>query len=96
GRANYREAGRALGIDLEANPQIVATPAVGFRTSVWFWTKHNLNALADAGTLDAFRQITRKINGGTNGQADRENYWAKAKSALGCGSGTGVVSCTAE
>ncbi|CAF4961862.1 unnamed protein product, partial [Rotaria socialis] len=50
----------------------------------------------DAGTLDAFRQITRKINGGANGQADRENYWAKAKSALGCGSGTGVVSCTAE
>ncbi|CAF3807024.1 unnamed protein product [Rotaria socialis] len=96
GRANYREAGRALGIDLEANPQIVATPAVGFRTSVWFWTKHNLNALADAGTLAAFRQITRKINGGTNGQADRENYWAKAKSALGCGSGTGVVSCTAN
>ncbi|CAF3428422.1 unnamed protein product, partial [Rotaria socialis] len=96
GRANYREAGRALGIDLEANPQIVATPAVGFRTSVWFWTKHNLNALADAGTLAAFRQITRKINGGTNGQADRENYWAKAKSALGCGSGTEVVSCTAN
>ncbi|CAF2654914.1 unnamed protein product [Rotaria sp. Silwood2] len=96
GRANYRAAGRALGLDLEANPQLVATPQVGFRTSVWFWTVHKLNALADAGTLDAFRQITRKINGGTNGQADREKYWGRAKTTLGCGSGTGVVSCTAE
>jgi predicted chitinase len=94
GRANYRAAGQALGLNLEANPQMVATPQVGFRTSVWFWTRHNLNALADAGTLDAFRQITRKINGGTNGQADREKYWASAKNVLSCGSGTGVVSCT--
>lgn len=89
GRANYRAAGQALGLNLEANPTLVATPEVGFRTSVWFWTRHNLNALADAGTLEAFRLITRKINGGTNGQADREKYWASAKSVLVCGPGTG-------
>lgn len=93
GRANYRAAGQALGLDLEANPEKVATPEVGFRTSVWFWTTRSLNALADVGTLEAFRQITKKINGGTNGQADRENYWAKAKSALGCSNGP---SCTAN
>ena len=88
GRANYRAAGKALGLDLEAKPELVKTPEVGFRTSVWFWTVHQLNALADVGTLDSFRKITKKINGGTNGQADRENYWAKAKNTLGCGSGT--------
>lgn len=88
GRANYRAAGKALGLDLEGNPELVKTPAVGFRTSVWFWTTKGLNALADVGTLDAFRQITRRINGGTNGQADREEYWAKAKTVLGCAGAT--------
>jgi putative chitinase len=99
GRANYRLAGQALGIDLEADPEQVKTPYVGFRTSVWFWTSHKLNDLADQGTLESFRQITKKINGGTNGQADREQYWAKAKNALGCGTGTGSVTgpaCTAN
>lgn len=89
GRANYREAGQALGLPLEANPQMVSTPEVGFRTSVWFWTKHKLNSLADLGTLSGFTQITRKINGGLNGQADRENYWNKARSVLGCSTSTG-------
>lgn len=99
GRANYRAAGKALGIDLEANPEQVKTPYVGFRTSVWFWTTHKLNDLADQGTLESFRKITKKINGGTNGQADREEYWGKAKNALGCGSGASTVTgpaCTAN
>jgi putative chitinase len=88
GRANYRAAGQALGLDLEASPEQVKTPYVGFRTSVWFWTTRKLNDLADQGTLESFRQITKKINGGTNGAADREEYWGKAKTALGCSSGT--------
>jgi putative chitinase len=99
GRANYRAAGQALGLDLEGNPEQVKTPQVGFRVAVWFWTTRKLNDLADQGTLESFRQITKKINGGTNGQADREQYWAKAKNALGCGTGTTGVSgpaCTAN
>ena len=36
GRSNYRDTGRALGLDLEANPEQVATPSIGFRTSVWY------------------------------------------------------------
>ena len=93
GRANYRSAGKALGLDLEGSPAQVATPSVGFRTAVWFWTSHNLNAVADQGTLDSFRRVTRTINGGTNGQADREHYWGRAKSALGCAT---KVPCSAN
>ena len=93
GRANYRAAGKALGLDLEGNPTQVKTPTVGFRTAVWFWTSHNLNSVADQGTLDSFRKVTRTINGGTNGQADREHYWARAKSALGCAA---KVPCSAN
>lgn len=79
GRANYRSAGRALGLNLEANPEQAARPNVAFRIAAWFWKSRGLNALADSG---AFREITRRINGGFNGLMDRFRYWARAKAAL--------------
>lgn len=82
GRANYQAAGNALGVDLVDNPELAAQPSVGFRTAAWYWTTHNLNAAADAGD---FRGITRAINGGYNGEAAREQYYARAKQALGVG-----------
>jgi predicted chitinase len=80
GRANYRDAGRELGLPLEEKPELVATPAVGFRTAAWFWRTRELNELADAGN---FLAITKRINGGTNGLADREKYHERARAALG-------------
>lgn len=80
GRANYAAAGTALGLDLVNNPTEAATPEVGFRTAGWFWMTRHLNAVADAGN---FRGITHAINGGFNGEASREAYWARAKEALG-------------
>lgn len=80
GRANYREAGAALGLELENNPRKAAEPPVGFRTAGWFWNKKDLNRYADAGN---FREITRRINGGYNGMPSREKYYAAAKRALG-------------
>jgi putative chitinase len=80
GRSNYRAAGRALGLDLEGNPKLAAEPNVGFRTAGWFWNSRDLSPLADAGN---FREITGRINGGFNGEAVRERYYATAKKALG-------------
>ena len=80
GRTNYRAAGRALGIDLENNPTRAATPEVGFRVAAWYWRTRGLNELADQGD---FREITRRINGGFNGLADRQQFWARARSVLG-------------
>lgn len=82
GRSNYRAAGAALGLNLENNPTRAADVDVGFRTAVWFWNSRSLSALADEGTLEAFREITRRINGGQNGAADRESLWARAKKVL--------------
>jgi type VI secretion system secreted protein VgrG len=79
GRANYRDAGKALGLDLEGNPKIVSTPGVGFRTSAWYWDENKLNELADRGD---FRAITRRINGGFKGLADREAYYRRALNVL--------------
>ena len=92
GRTNYRAAGMALGLDLEANPDQVKLPSVGFRPSVWYWKTRALNALADQNTLVAFRRITRIINGGTNGQADREMFWDRAQETLGCATVTSSYS----
>jgi predicted chitinase len=80
GRNNYRAAGQALGIDLENNPARAAEPDVGFRTAAWFWNSRNLNAAADAGNFD---YITYRVNGGYNGKASRDAYYARALQVLG-------------
>ncbi len=81
GRANYRAAGAALGIDLEGNPKLAATVEVGFKIAGWYWSKRGLNQLADEDTLESFRKITRRINGGYNGHEDRLRYWKLARKA---------------
>lgn len=68
GRANYRNYGRALGIDFERHPDIVATPSIGMLVACKYWSDKGLNALADAGDINT---ITRRINGGLNGYDDR-------------------------
>jgi predicted chitinase len=76
GRANYRRYGRALGVDLIGQPELAATPQVGFRVAGLFWKQNGLNELADA---QRFKAITRRINGGFNGLADRINFYERAK-----------------
>jgi len=83
GRANYAAAGKALGIDLINHPELAATPQVGFQTAAWYWNTHNLNALADQNTQASFDKITKSINGGYNGKADRDSRWNTAKQQLG-------------
>jgi putative chitinase len=75
GRANYRAAGHALGLDLEGHPDQVAEPAVAFRTSAWFWSSRGLNDLADHGH---FREITHRVNGGYTHHAERLEYYERA------------------
>jgi predicted chitinase len=79
GRANYQKFGELLGLDLVNNPTIAATPEVGFRVAGLFWKSHGLNELADQ---EQFEKITRRINGGLNGQADRVMYYERAKKVL--------------
>lgn len=80
GRFNYAAAGRALGVNLIDQPDELAQPTLAARSAAWWWAAHGLNELADAG---AFERITRRINGGLNGQADRLARWDKARAAFG-------------
>jgi putative chitinase len=83
GRANYRRFGDLLGVDLIADPPRAALPEVAFRIAGLYWSRKGLNELADQVTRQAFKEITRRINGGFNGLADRERFYETAKTVLG-------------
>ena len=76
GRANYRAftdwcRSRGYGApDFVADPAAVATSRWGFLAASWYWTvaRPKINGLCDAADLTG---VTRQINGGTHGLADR-------------------------
>lgn len=79
GRANYRSYGRRIGIDIEQHPEVVALPSFGLLVGCMYWETRSINPLADADDIEA---VTRKINGGINGLAERRAYLAKAKGII--------------
>lgn len=80
GRSNYKKYGDLLGVDLIGNPDLAATPQYAFSTAGVFWRLNGLNELAD---IQDFIAITKRINGGLNGLAERQRYYEIAKEALG-------------
>ena len=79
GRANYRTYGQKLGYDLEGNPELAKEPLISIKTACEYWNSRKLSELADK---DDVRGITKKINGGFNGLADRMQYLQKAKAII--------------
>jgi len=62
------------------NPDLVAEPEMAVESAGWFWATNRLNQLADTGDVKA---VTRRINGGFNGLADREAKYNKLMKILG-------------
>ena len=81
GRANYLKASQALFGDdrLLRKPDLLEVPDWAAKSAVWYWTTRNLNALADQ---DRFTDITKAINGGTNGLEDRKARYQYALKVL--------------
>lgn len=79
GRANYLATGNALGVDLLAEPERLAEPALAARSAAWYWHQKGLNMLADVAD---FELITRRINGGLNGYAERVALYTTAREVL--------------
>ncbi len=79
GRANYAACGKALGLDLLAQPALLEQTVNACRSAGWFWQMRGLNALADTGDQE---RVTRRINGGVNGLAERLALFAVAQRVL--------------
>jgi putative chitinase len=79
---NYLACGNALGIDLIADPDLLATvDLLAARSGGWFWKSTGCNALADRGD---FAGTTRVINGpAMEGQSLRVARWDAARKGLG-------------
>jgi putative chitinase len=80
GKENYERCGSGLGVDLVSNPDWLLDPKYAALSAGWFWNKHNLNDLADAGDYET---MTKRINGGLIGLDDRKAKIAKALQVLG-------------
>ena len=79
GRNNYRQCAIDLKLDLLAHPELLETPVNACLSAAWFWYVNHLNPLADQQLLSS---ITKVINGGLNGQLDRQLLYTKAKTIL--------------
>lgn len=82
GYDNYAACSKALFGDIATlthNPALLERKDLACRSAAWFWCSRGLNAFADAGL---FEKITRRINGGLNGQADRLAYYDRARKEL--------------
>jgi putative chitinase len=88
GRSNYQTTGSALTLRLLEQPELLEQPAAAARSAAQFWRSRGLNELADVSgdrmhDEEDFLLITKRINGGTVGKAERLRLWTAAKTALG-------------
>jgi len=75
GKSNYTLFGKAIGEDICANPELVSSK-YPLLSAAWFWSKNGLNTIADGGSTDSVvTSVTKRVNGGTNGLADRITHF---------------------
>ncbi len=79
GKDNYSACGKALGMDLLSEPDQVKDNPVAVLSAGWFWDTRKLNTWADR---DDVTTVTKKINGGTIGLADRTQHFHHIKEVL--------------
>lgn len=80
GKDNYTRCGAAIELDLVGNPDLLLQPEGAAMSAAWFWSANKCGPLADA---DDFVGLTKKINGGTIGLADREKRYKAVLASLG-------------
>ena len=79
GSDGYFHAGKALGVDFWANPDLVAQPQYAALTAGWFWSTHKCNEVAQ---LQDWTKLTKIINGGTFGLNERIQHTTQAIQVL--------------
>lgn len=75
GKQNYTAFAKSIGEDTVANPDLVATK-YPLASAAWFFSKNGLNSIADKGATDqVVTMVTKRVNGGTIGLADRIKHF---------------------
>ncbi|KAA5533734.1 glycoside hydrolase family 19 protein [Taibaiella lutea] len=81
GKNNYSVCSLALFNDerLLTTPELLETPQYAVYSAAWFWSSNRLNRYVDK---NDFTGLTKRINGGINGLAEREKYCKAAQKLL--------------
>jgi putative chitinase len=75
GKDNYAAFGKSINEDMTANPDKVASD-YALLSAAWFFNKNGLHKMADEGATDmVVTKITKRVNGGTIGLADRIKHF---------------------
>jgi putative chitinase len=75
GKDNYTAFAKSIGEDTVSNPDLVATK-YPLASAAWFFSKNGLNSIADRGADTAtVTAVTKRVNGGTIGLADRIKHF---------------------
>jgi len=82
GKSNYTNFTKFIGEDCIANPDLVATK-YPLASAAFFFNSNNLWAICDKGADDAtVTAVTKRVNGGTIGLADRIKHFKEFYAAL--------------
>lgn len=82
GKENYTAFGKSINEDIPSNPDKVATH-YPLLSAAWFFSKNGLHKMADEGSSDTVvTKITKRVNGGTIGLADRIKHFKEYYSLL--------------
>ena len=82
GKDNYTAFGKSINEDIAANPTVVAEK-YALLSAAWFFNKNKLHVMADGGATDAVvTSITKRVNGGTIGLADRIKHFKEYHALL--------------
>jgi putative chitinase len=82
GKDNYTAFGKSINEDMTVNPQAVAEK-YALLSAAWFFNKNGLHKMADGGATDAVvTSITKRVNGGTIGLADRIKHFKEYHALL--------------
>jgi len=75
GRNNFVLCGFDLDLPLLEHPELLSEPRNATLSAGWFWNENDLNRICD---MNLFETLTRRINGGLNGYADRYKLYQRA------------------
>ena len=89
GRANYLALAKAMELPLVSDPHLLTIKRYAALSAAHFWSSRpqNLSYIADDLPDDDdnkdFETVSKIVNGGLIGIADRRKYWRAARAALG-------------